>query len=123
VSVRAKIAVAVGGFAKHRGSSYLHPLGRKVTMKGSVTPNHHYLEGTTVLGKATLSIYRWQYSATLHKKTWVKVASSKRTIGVTGKYSWVWKLKKRGSYRLNAKFAGDVNHLSCVSKYRKVKVY
>ena len=123
VDVKAKIGAAVSGFKKRRGSTYLYPLGRKVTVKGAVTPNHHYLEGTPTLGKVTVTIYRWQYSSSLHKKTWMKVASSKRTIATTGKYSWSWKPKKVGSYRLNARFAGDVNHLTCVSAYRKVKVY
>jgi len=123
VDVKPKVTETVSNYVSRSGSYYRYPLGRKVVVKGKVTPNHAKLADGTTAGTVTVKVYKRKYSSTLKKYVWSSVKSAKRTLTSTSAYSWSWTPSARGTYRLRATFPGDVDHLTATSVFRYVKVY
>jgi len=119
VQVKPKIALRVTKYDSRKGKYYLYKLGRTAYVKGAVTPNHAKLGDGVTTGKVTVTAYLYKKAT----RKWARVKGAVRSLTTTSTYSWTWKPKARGTYRLTTSFAGDVDHLPTVSAFRYVKVY
>jgi len=123
VGVRPLVSVKPTGEVSRSGRYALYPLGRRVGARGDVLPNHALLGDGSTRGAVKLSVQKRRYSTTLGRSVWVAVTVTKRPIDDSGRFLASWKPRARGTYRIRASFAGDVDHLSAKSPFRFLRVY
>ena len=84
--------------------------GKRLTAKGVVTP-------TSLAGS------RLTLTAQLKKgRKWVKAKTAAATISSAGAYSWKYKPRKKGTYRLRGTIAKTADHVAAKTAWRSFKV-
>ena len=104
-----KVTVGVAGFTARAGTYYVYPFAKLVTVKGRVVPAIY--PGAVVIKVQRLAAGKW----TDH-------VAARRALTAAGAFSWGWKPKYRGNYRLGARFPGDATHPTRTSPYRYVRI-
>lgn len=105
VPVTTKLTLMLSGLTSHTLK-----LGKRVTVKGIVTPVS--LAGNTV----TLTVQRESVGK------WRKVTSKARSIGSSGAYGWSYRPAGRDTYRLRTTIAKTVAHTAATTTWRTFKV-
>lgn len=84
-------------------------LGKRVRASGTVTPVR--------TGRVTVTVQRKNAAG-----RWVKVTSSARTLTAAGAYTWPYKPGRKGSYRMQARIAGNELFAADTSPWRTFRV-
>ncbi|HWR97598.1 MAG TPA: hypothetical protein VN317_04180, partial [Candidatus Methanoperedens sp.] len=103
------VSIQVTGFTARAGKYYVYPFAKTVGIAGRLTPKIHP-------GSVTVRVQR------LVGGKWVNHVAAKRSLTSTGAFSWPWRPRYAGSYRVKAQFLGDANHAARTSAYRYVRV-
>ena len=85
-------------------------LGRRFTVKGTVTPAS--LAGEEI----TLTLQRYRLGK------WRKVAGTRRAVGAGGVYAWRYRPAAKGSYRVRAAIKKTLAHTAAVTSWKKLRV-
>ena len=119
VKVKPVITLALTKYNSKSGKYSLYKLSRTVYAKGTLKPNHAKLGDGTTAGTVTVTAYKYAKAT----RKWVKVKGALRSLSATSAYTWSWRPKGRGTYRISTTFAGDVDHIASASPLRYMKVY
>ena len=110
----AKASVTVAQAVRLRARPTTVRRGAKVRLSGTVAPAAQKLGAAP--GRVSLRIERKSGSR------WRRVAAKSVTASTSGTYSWSWKAKKAGTYRIRATAAATSGVRDGVSRWVKMKV-
>jgi predicted GH43/DUF377 family glycosyl hydrolase len=123
LEVQPEVTLALKAFDYRQKKYFCYAQGSRVKIRGKVNPDH-YLEGDGVTpGSVAVAIYKKKRSKVDGSVIWVEKASKVCSLNDNSKYSWRWKARRRGRYRVQTTFLGDADHAACPSKFRYLRIY